>query len=159
MVNTQTGPKHCLKFCLLNIFAIAALIASPAVWSLASHHVYLTASEQEGIPQSDAHTEFSCNDKIFAVIDVAGLSHEKHKLNAVWRDPRGKDREHTEYEFNVYNQHERIWVWLKLHRSTEAALVSFLNPSAGMEEFIGEWELHLSIDNKPMDTKSFSVIC
>jgi len=138
---------------------LTLLLISPAAFSAPGHNIYLTASEQAGIPQAQPATQFSCADKIYAVIEVAGLSHDTHRLDAIWRDPHGKDREHTKYEFMVHGDLERIWVWLKLHKSAEAAFVSFLNPSAGMDEFIGEWELHLSIDDDPIDKKSFSVMC
>lgn len=144
---------------LFTLLWVAALVVSPLVHATPGHNIYLTASENEGVPLRQPATQFSCNDKIFAVIEVDGLSQDKHKLDAVWRDPRGKDREHTEYEFMVHSNNERIWVWLKLHRPMEAALVSFMNPSAGMDEFIGEWELHLAIDSKPIEKRSFSVLC
>ncbi len=145
---------------LMQAFWWAAVLGlSPLSHAASSHHVFLTASEQDGVPLDQPATEFTCSDKIYAVIEVAGLSRDQHKLVAVWRDPHGKDREHTEYKFIVNNDKERIWVWLKLHRSTEAALVSFMNPSAGMDEFIGQWELQLAIDNKPIDKRSFSVLC
>lgn len=146
-----------------NVICSGCLLATLSFsnWALASapHNVYLTATESDGIPLQQPATEFSCSDKIYAVIELSGLSREKHKLDAVWRDPQGKDREFTEYEFQTSNDSERIWVWLKLHRPAEAALVSFINPSAGMDEFIGNWELHLAIDNEPLETKSFSVLC
>ena len=139
--------------------AAAIAVISPAAFSDANHNIYLTAAEVDEIPQAEPATEFSCSDKIYAVLELAGLSREKHKLDAVWRDPQGKDREHTKYEFQVHGEKERIWVWLKLHRPAEAALVSFMNPSAGMDEFIGEWELTLAIDNYTIDKKTFSVLC
>ena len=123
------------------------------------HKIYLTASERDGIPLAHPATRFSCHDKIFAVIEMDGLSLDKHKLDAVWRDPLGKDREHTEHEFTVRGSTETIWVWLKLHRSMEAAVVAFMNPSAGMDEFIGDWELYVAVDGKPIDRRSFSVLC
>lgn len=132
---------------------------SPLLHAAPKYHIFLTASEQEGVPLDQPATEFTCGDKIYAVIEVSGLPRDMHKLDAVWRDPRGKDREHTEYEFIVSNDDERIWVWLKLHRSTEAALVSFMNPSAGMDEFIGEWEITLLVDGKPIGKQSFTVLC
>lgn len=145
---------------LIKVFWWAAVLGlSPLLHAASDHHIFLTASEQEGVPLNEPATEFACSDKIYAVIEVSGLSRDIHKLDAIWRDPRGKDREHTEYEFIVGNDKERIWVWLKLHRSTEAALVSFMNPSAGMDEFIGEWELQLVLDNKLIDKRSFSVLC
>ncbi|MDJ0958206.1 MAG: hypothetical protein QNI91_15165 [Arenicellales bacterium] len=138
---------------------VAGFLISPLTFATPGHNIYLTASEQEGVPLAQPETQFSCNDKIYAVIELDGLSRDKHKLDAIWRDPRGKDREHTEYEFMVHGNTERIWVWLKLHRPMEAAIVAFMNPSAGMDEFIGKWELHLAIDSKLIDKRSFSVLC
>ena len=139
--------------------AAAIAVISPAAFSDANHNIYLTAAEVDEIPQAEPATEFSCSDKIYAVLELTGLSKEKHQLDALWRDPQGKDREHTEYEFHVQSKMERIWVWLKLHRPSEAALVSFMNPSAGMDEFIGTWELRLAIDCETIEIKSFSVLC
>lgn len=147
-----------LRTCF-SVSLILALAFSESAVSSSHHSVYLTAAESDGIPVAQPATEFSCSDKIFAVIELSGLSREKHKLDAVWRDPHGKDREFTEYEFQTHAEQERIWVWLKLHRPAEAALVSFLNPSAGMDEFIGQWELRLAIDNKPLETKNFNILC
>ena len=132
---------------------------SSLVYAAPAHKIYLTASEQGGIPLAQPDTEFSCHDKIFAVIEVDGLSEDKHRLDAVWLDPLGKDREHTTYEFMVYGNTTKLWVWLKLHRSMEAAVVAFMNPSAGMDEFIGKWELRIAIDGQPIEKKSFSVNC
>lgn len=142
-----------------SLLGLAVLFLCSLAQASPNHKVYLTSSELGGVPQPQPTSEFSCGDKIYAVIETAGLSRERHKLEAIWRDPNGKDREHTEYEFQVNNARERIWVWLKLHRSSDAALMSFINPSAGMDEFIGEWELRLAIDSKPIDTRSFSVLC
>lgn len=144
---------------LFSTSLVLAFTFGGSVSAAGNHHVYFTAMESNGVPVQQPATEFSCSDKIFAVIELSGLSREKHRLDAVWRDPQGKDREFTEYEFQAHNDRERIWVWLKLHRPAEAALVSFINPSAGMDEFIGKWELRVAIDNKPIETKNFSVVC
>lgn len=141
------------------VFCLAIYTYGSFVHAKPAHKIYLTASEQEGRPLAQPATEFSCHDKIFAVIEIGGLSKHKHKLDAVWRDPVGKDREHTAYEFTAHGGTARLWVWLKLHRSMEAAVVAFMNPSAGMDEFIGEWKLRVAIDDKPIDVKSFSVLC
>ena len=61
--------------------------------------------------------------------------------------------------FTVYGSTTKLWIWLKLHRSMEAAVVAFMNPSAGMDEFIGNWELRIAIDGQPIEKKLFSVNC
>ena len=142
------------------LLAAAALVlvatTSPAA---PQHNVYLTAEATDGVPGTSAVSEFGCTDTIYAVVELNGASKAKHYIEAVWRDPAGKDRERTRYPFWVSREQERIWVWLKLHRPTEAALVQFLNPSAGMDEFIGEWEIHLFLDDQPLTVRKFKVIC
>ena len=130
-----------------------------------TYKIYLTAEENQGVPLNEPTDDFSCSDKIFAVLDVKdpelddSNTTQKHTLEALWRDPNGEDREHTEYEFNVVNGQARVWVWLKLSRSAEAALVQFVNPSAGMDAFIGTWELRLFIDGEQIDKRNFEVLC
>ncbi len=111
------------------------------------------------MPSNEPNSEFGCSDRIYAVIKANGLAKKQHLLEAIWRDPHGKDREHTRYPFVVRHDQERIWVWLKLHRPSEAALVQFMNPSAGMDEFVGEWRIKVLVDGQLIDQKNFNVIC
>ena len=141
--------------------ALLTVVTWTATAALAapSHKVYLTAEATDGVPGNTAAEDFGCSDTIYAVVESHGLAKKKHFLEAVWRDPHGKDRERTRYPFWVQRDQERIWVWLKLHRPGEAALVQFVNPSAGMDEFIGEWQIRLFLADTPITTKKFRVIC
>jgi hypothetical protein len=143
----------------IGVLATALLWAATPASAAPQHKVYLTAEATDGVPSDKAATDFGCTDTIYAVIELTGASTAKHHLEAVWRDPAGKDRERTRYPFWVGRDQERIWVWLKLHRPTEAALVQFLNPSAGMDEFIGEWQIHLLLDDQPLGIQKFKVLC
>lgn len=125
----------------------------------AEHNIYLTRDAKDDIPLNKPREQFSCSDKIYAVLELNGLDKGRYQLDAVWRGPRGKDQEHTKYPFTVVRKKERIWVWLKLHRDSAAALVQFANPSAGMDEFIGQWQLRLMLNGKPLATKKFNVLC
>jgi hypothetical protein len=125
----------------------------------AGFSIILTAKTQDGVPSGEASSEFGCGDRIYAVITVKGLTKSQHLLEAIWRDPHGKDREHTRYPFVVRYDQERIWVWLKLHRPPEAALVQFMDPSAGMDEFVGEWRVEVLVDGRVIEQKKFNVIC
>ena len=132
---------------------------APAADAAAPHNIYLTKEEKQGVPLNKPADQFSCSDKIYAVLELNGLPKGQYHLDAQWQDPHGKDREHTKYPFKVMRKSERIWVWLKLHRSPEAALVQFANPSAGMDEFIGRWKIRLLLNGKPLATKEFNVLC
>lgn len=149
---------------LLNPIIIAALLgifsATTAVAD-EGYKVYVTAKEKSGMPLKEPAKTFSCSDKIYGVLEVKqpdGGS-GRHTLYATWRNPAGEDQEVTEYPFEVTNGYARVWVWLKLHRSGEAAIVQFMNPSAGMEEFVGMWELDMRVDGERVAKQSFEVIC
>ena len=124
------------------------------------YKVYLTNKENSGVPLREPTTDFSCNDKIYGVVEINRPGDSgKHTLYATWRNPAGEDQEHTQYEFETFEGSARLWVWLKLRASAEASIVKFLNPSAGMDEFVGQWEIRLQIDGKPIAKKTFKVLC
>lgn len=125
------------------------------------YEVYLTAQQNADVPLREPATTFSCGDKIFAVVELSHADGRdgEHELQVTWRNPASEDQEITRYPFEIMNGYARIWAWLKLHRSGEASLVQFMNPSAGMEEFVGMWELRVRVDGKRIATRQFEVIC
>jgi len=139
---------------------VSAPVASrPATPGGSQHAIYFTSVVKDGVPENKPSDKFGCSDKVYAVLELRGLSKTQHKLEAIWHDPQGRDRERTRYPFRVLRDEERIWVWLKLHHGPEAALVQFVNPSAGMDEFIGDWKLKLVLDGKLLAEKTFKVVC
>lgn len=151
-----------MKAAILTL-SLALLIALPGARadSKQGYKVYLTNKEENGVPLDKPAEQFSCNDKIYGVLEInrPGAGDGNHTLYATWRNPAGEDQEHTKYPFQLIGGSARLWVWLKLHRSTEAAVVQFLNPSAGMDEFIGKWEIQLYIDGKLISKRQFDVLC
>lgn len=144
---------------------LAALLAATLLAATAlaqnGYDIYLTAKENSDVPLKEPAQTFSCSDKIYAVVEIRqpdGGSGQ-HTLHATWRNPSGEDQEVTKYDFQVTNGYARIWVWLKLQRSGEAAIVQFMNPSAGMEEFVGDWELEIRVDGERIGKQSFEVLC
>ena len=122
--------------------------------------VYLTRQANAGVPLKKPSTQFSCTDRIYGVLEIERPGESgAHVLLATWRNPAGDDQEHTRYGFQVVNGAARLWVWLQLHRSTAATIATFANPSAGLEEFVGQWEIRLQIDGKMIAKKSFNVLC
>lgn len=90
--------------------------------------IYLTASENAGVPLREPATTFSCSDRIYAVVEInrPGGGTGQHTLYAAWRNPAGEDQEITEYQFQQTEGYARIWAWLKLERSGAAAAVQFM---------------------------------
>jgi len=101
---------------------------------------------------------FGCNDKIYAVIDLADLSDGSHQLQVDWTDPTGNTREHIDYPLHNGDT-TRITVWLQLHPPKGAALFSFFNPAIGMDDFIGTWQVDINLDSKTRLNQTFEVLC
>jgi len=143
------------------LLALILGVCLPLAGHAAAYEVYLTARAHSGVPLREPAGTFSCDDKIYAVLEVnlADSGSGPRTLRATWRNPYGEDQEITEYPFQITNGNARVWVWLKLHRSGEAAIVQFLNPSAGKEEFVGQWELRMQVDEREVAKKSFEVVC
>ena len=125
------------------------------------YKVYLTAKSESDVPLFEAANQFACRDKIYGVVEISGQGgdNSSHTLFATWRNPSGEDQEVTEYPFQLINGSARVWVWLKLHRSAESSLTQFLNPTGGLEEFAGEWQLRIRIDDRPVATRTFELLC
>lgn len=144
---------------LLAVVLCTALTA--AVLAQDGYKVYLTAKADAEVPLPEPMETFTCSDRIYGVVEVnqpdGGTG--PRSLHATWRNPAGDDQEVTRYDFQVNNGYARVWIWLKLNRSGEAAIVQFMNPTAGMEEFIGMWELHVRVDGESVAKKTFEVIC
>ncbi|MBI5970410.1 MAG: hypothetical protein HY884_04580, partial [Deltaproteobacteria bacterium] len=53
----------------------------------------------------------------------------------------------------------RFWFWLRLTPSFGGKLLKPIDPSYGMDEFIGHWRVDLYLDDKIVATKVFFVAC
>jgi len=139
------------------IVLVLFCVVSPVI-TATSLDAFVTNSIENGVPVSSLSDEFNCADKIFSVIDIAGLHNGEHTLYVDWIDPSGRRREQTTYSFHRAGN-IRIMVWLKLHPPTGATLLSAFNPALGMGEFIGRWEIKMRVDQSPVMHKWFSVLC
>ncbi len=132
--------------------------AVPACWA-AKTDIYLTSKSDDGVPLIEPANAFSCNSKIYTVAEFEGVSEGLHEFEVRWIDPGNKQRERTRYQFHTSGDTERLWAWLKLHQSTAASLASFIDPSIGMGDFIGDWTIKVFIDGKPIGERQFKVVC
>jgi hypothetical protein len=121
--------------------------------------IYTTLAGETQVPDRSAREHFSCTDQVYAVIELDDYSDGEHQLSVKWISPAGEQRELTRYGFSVFNKEERIWAWIKLHRASGAGMMQWLDPSAGMEEFIGNWKISIAIDDVLVGESSFEVLC
>ena len=91
---TRTIPSH-LPERLVHVAAAAAiwfLGVGAVALAAPTYEVYLTSEEVEGTPVGGPAQEFTCSDKIFAVIEIddperRGELSDEQLLEATWRDP------------------------------------------------------------------------
>ena len=124
-----------------------------------SAKVYFSLGDNYELPLTEGRKNFDCGDKIFAVVELNHLPKTKYNLSIVWKDPSNTERERTEFPFTVAREQTRLWSWLSLAPSSGAAMIQWVNPAAGLEEFIGPWTVEIRINNKKISTKRFDVIC
>ncbi len=151
----DVGPVKIPVLIVLAVTVVLSAIASasPRI------EIYFTATAENGVPLAQPSTEFDCTDTVYAVIDLKGLSPSEHRLDVVWRDPRGKEREHNRHEFRAPGGEQRLWIWLRMHKPAGAGFLQAFNPSAGMDDFVGDWTVKFAVDGRLLDTKHFAVIC
>ncbi len=125
--------------------------------------VYLSLGDKHGFPLPDAQETFDCTDQIFSVVKVHYYEEGKYNLEVEWLDPNQRQRERTEYPFTVPDPSiqptTRLWSWLRLKRGAGAGLFQWINPSAGLEDLIGIWQLKVSINGKEVAKSDFEVSC
>lgn len=148
-----------LAVAFLSAFIASIAQSSAAEQNKASSKVYFTLGDQHQFPLTEERSSFGCSDKIFAVVELSHLPKTKYDLEIVWIDPSDTERERTEYSFNVVAEETRLWSWLSLSPSAGAAMIQWINPAAGLEEFVGPWSVEIKINNRRITTKHFEVIC
>ncbi len=136
------------------------LAPSPAVIAAEpSFRIYFTAAAKGDQPGRTPAESFDCNDKIYAVVEMRDVARTRHTMLVLWNDPRGKQRQRTENEFQATQDPETVWFWLKLHPPADAALERLLDPSTGMREFSGTWTVRFHLDGRFLQEKKFAVSC
>lgn len=146
---------------LLMTFLLFGSINHSALAESQHHSVNLYfALEGKNLQPAPKHrTHFECSDKIYSVLEIDDLSKGKHDFSLRWNDPAGEELERVDYPFTVTQQKTRLWAWLNLIRSRGAGMIQWINPAAGLEEFIGPWVVDVYIDGKKLASESFSVDC
>lgn len=124
-----------------------------------SSRLYLALADEYDRPLSFEKNAFDCSEKIFAVAELKHFTYGKHEFSVQWIDPANITREHTRYPFHINQDQTRLWSWLSLRRGAGASMLQWLDPSAGLEEFIGPWTVQVHIDGKKLAEMTMEVNC
>ena len=117
--------------------------------------VFLTLNPNTRIPT----TSFNCDDQIFLSIKFANQKSKLYQIEINWKDPNDQEREKNFFHYFVSKKESFAWASLKLHRSTGAGMLQWINPAAGMEEFIGNWSVDVKVGSLINKTLKFEVLC
>ena len=123
-----------------------------------AYTTYLTRKVIHNEPDTQPEAVFDCQDRIYAVLEAFHLPPQPVKLTVRWFNPSGEQQERTDFPFQG-QPFNRVWAWLQLHGPTGAAIGQMFNPSFGMEEFIGDWEVRLFLDQQSVGKIPFQVVC
>ena len=138
---------------------VQARAGEASVGQKSSANTYLSLEGEHGAPQTEARDRFDCSDKIFSVAELKHYPRGKHQLTVRWVDPHQTTRETTSYPFHIQRDSTRIWAWLSLSRGAGAGILQWIDPTAGLEEFIGRWTMQMEIDGKTIAESNFEVSC
>ena len=145
-------------------FLFAVMLTNPILAKAESEpspstKIYLALADEHERPLAFEKKSFDCTEKIFAVAELKHFPKGKHEFSVRWIDPADTVREHTRYPFHVHNEDTRLWSWLSLRRGAGAGMLQWLDPSAGLEEFIGPWTVEVHIDGKQLASLTMEVNC
>jgi len=161
--NLMLNKNKAIVFAMALFFALYnhnTTAKSPKKNNLPTASLRFALSDQHGFPLDEAKTNFDCLDKIYSVTELTGFEKGKHTVEFKWFEPNGSIQERTVYDFWVRDKPStKLWAWLELSRARGAGMLQWLNPAAGLEEFIGNWELRLLIDGKQYNSGNFEVSC
>ncbi len=141
------------------IFFIIYLTSAGAATAKPEYLLSFSAEHTNGIPVNTDQQSFNCSDQIYSIISASNLSDEPVQANIIWRNPAGQIQEQTPVNLFPVEGNAFGWAWLKLHKATGAALLSFVDDSIGMDDFIGDWHIELHIDNRKVASGNFNVLC
>ncbi len=145
---------------LIRSSLILLLTFAPQCWGATEATLRFALPDKHGFPNQEPKTHFDCSDKIYSVTEVSGLSKGRHVVSFEWIDPSSDLRENTTYDFYVRDEAStKLWAWLELSRASGAGMLQWLNPAAGLEEFIGQWDVNIIINDKKYKSSSFEVSC
>jgi len=121
------------------------------------HHIFLSTFFEGS--KSIKQTSFGCEDKIYTIIEFKDHPPKLHQIQIEWKDPHGEVRERNDFPYFVSGNVAHAWSSLSLHRSVGAGMLQWINPAAGMEEFIGDWTVSVKVSDIINETVTFEVLC
>ena len=127
----------------------------------ADYSIFFT-DERAAIPLESNKASFDCVGTIYTVIKLSQDDHDLRntRIWLQWINPLGKTEllstklKYAEDSLNAYR-----WASMLLSRPPGGGLFSLLDHSAGMERFIGDWQVVVHVGDKELPPQNFTIEC
>ena len=108
--------------------------------------------------------QFGCDDTIYLFLESSDKSLPGQSLNTVWKNEASGLRHETSNPFELKKSGKRYWSWSGIRFQPGDAgalnlLNAFLDPVAGREKFIGEWQIRVEVKGKYEKDLKINVLC
>ena len=114
------------------------------------------------LPSVSSRNSFNCVGSIHLGISFPNTNYQLRNstMEVRWINPNGNtELVSTQPDYRAIKDQAYRTVGIALRRPPSGALFSLIDPSAGMEAFIGEWRAELWIENKKAESLPFEVQC
>lgn len=114
------------------------------------------------IPRNESRAVFDCVGAIYAVLKFPASDRRLRnmQMHTEWVNPQGEVELLDERaQYAEQNGIAYRWGGIILRRPQGGGLFSLLDHSAGMERFIGEWQVNLILDGLRLPAQSMRVEC
>ena len=128
--------RTAVTFAFLAAFGV--LPPATSAENTTTYTVFLAITGAEGeLERVGSSAQFGCTETIYLVVQSDG--EPAAPLKAYWFDPLGKEQIRVTREFETRDAIWWSWSGLQLKRPAGASLLGVIDPSAGLEGFIGDW--------------------
>ena len=118
---------------------------------------------------SDPGHQFDCNQRIYAVAQVSGLAAGDQSLAIQWFGPSGELEYEQDFEFSSNDNatsglgqamaEKPLYLSSYIEFHSQGFLASLFEPGAGLESYIGDWDVRVSANGTDAGSTQFSLMC
>lgn len=114
------------------------------------------------VPLRGDQSSFDCVGTIYTAIKLRKDDYDLRntRIWLQWINPQGKtELLSTKLGYEESNTHAYRWASMVLSRPPGGGLFSLLEPSAGMERFIGDWQVVIHVGDQELAPRKFTIYC
>ena len=153
---------------MVRLACVLWLFLGVATQSIAQTNSTITLSTRithyiDGRIESDMpRVQFTCDDRIHGVAALPELASGEHEIEIRWLGPTGELEHRQDFRFAIPSSStvkKTIYLSSFIEFRNAGGLVSLFDPSAGLDAFIGNWNVVVLDNEGEIAANQFSVIC